>query len=311
VTQRQCLLHIGLHKTGSTSIQRALSEGAEQLLALGWLYPLAGRIVERSGQHNLAWELTHDLRRRIAFGSIDDLWTEVADRPESVIISSEDFEGCVGHPAEFAAFIAGLQGAGLAPTVVMYVRDQADALVRNYLQKVLHGMDLSFNEVLAQVLAEGRYTWREWIVNFDYTALAHWLGDMGVAVRVRSYEAAPDGVVGDFLSRIGLSLADLGLEREPRANPAFTLAYYMAAYSQNRLGRETYEAREASLTPPGLAAATIAISPQTRRTIRARFAESNRRLAEEYGATVPSAEPDAPGSGLSATYVDELFGAIA
>lgn len=89
------VLHIGPHKTGTTSLQAALRAARDELSSVGVLYPTtgAGRTDARiRGQHNLAWSTLGDHRQRPELGSWSNLRTEIDKSDCShVLISSEAF----------------------------------------------------------------------------------------------------------------------------------------------------------------------------------------------------------------------------
>ena len=87
------IVHVGTHKTGTTSIQHALHANYERLRDDGILYPKAGRAVKndrvRHLHHPLIMSLISD-DEKIALSIIDDLRTEINEAaPTTVIISSE------------------------------------------------------------------------------------------------------------------------------------------------------------------------------------------------------------------------------
>ena len=87
-------LHLGLHKTGSTSIQNFLCANQKKLIGRGVLYPKAGRLNNSDGHHNFAWEINKDERLE---SNVSDQWNNLAkeimlNKPNLVVISSEDFE---------------------------------------------------------------------------------------------------------------------------------------------------------------------------------------------------------------------------
>src|SRR4051812_1580029 len=88
---RPCFIHIGLHKTGSTSIQKMLASREDWLGSLGLYVPKTGRTGSQ-GHHLLAWELS---RRHGFSGSaqFDALKRELREAgfPARVVLSSEDF----------------------------------------------------------------------------------------------------------------------------------------------------------------------------------------------------------------------------
>lgn len=88
--QKQIFLHIGYHKTASTTIQFLLNQNREILKSYGYLYPSTGLFVY--GHHNIAWEiLQSDLFSKDA-GNLDRLLEEIhTSNTEKVILSSEDF----------------------------------------------------------------------------------------------------------------------------------------------------------------------------------------------------------------------------
>ena len=93
-------LHIGTHKTGTTSIQKFLARNRNKLLDLGYLYPLSGRVKALSiAHHKLSWGVMRAKRFRRVTGRWEELgqeWKklhkEIAnEKKENVIISAEDF----------------------------------------------------------------------------------------------------------------------------------------------------------------------------------------------------------------------------
>src|ERR1044072_876913 len=111
---RRCFLHLGTHKTGTTSLQALLNESYLKLRELGYLYPRAGRPPEVPfGHHNIAWEISGDRGFRAENGGIEDLLAEIKGVPHDVIISSEDFECSLGRDGALPEFIRQLQTCGL------------------------------------------------------------------------------------------------------------------------------------------------------------------------------------------------------
>src|SRR6266540_6893551 len=97
-----CIVHIGLHKTGSTSIQKMLVENECWLRNHGIYVPKAGRALGH-GDRLLAWELN----RRPGFGGsaqFDALSHELgeANFPDKIVLSSEDFSSRIHAPKVIA-----------------------------------------------------------------------------------------------------------------------------------------------------------------------------------------------------------------
>ncbi|HOV06683.1 MAG TPA: hypothetical protein PLV27_05435 [Anaerolineaceae bacterium] len=89
-------IHIGPHKTGTSTIQYSLSQNRQQLQDRGILYPISGTLPGKpTGQHNLAWELTADERFTKRFGTWKNVIREIHNsKAEQIILSSEDFCHC-------------------------------------------------------------------------------------------------------------------------------------------------------------------------------------------------------------------------
>lgn len=292
---RRCFIHIGTHKTGTTSIQRLLSRNSSALQERGYFYPRAGRLKLVSGHHNLAWEMSGDERFRDKYGTIDDLIREVKIRPEHIILSSEDFGFSLDNKSNFSAFISLLQSSSFLVTVIMYVRNQIDYLPRLYLTMVDCG---------------GKVSWGEWISDFDYCALLRRVCESAnVDIVVRSYDQARTSICRDFLSIFNLRLRDLHVDDELLENQSLSIREYLVIFLQNRLGRKLfrYEVTAVSrLVSPG--ARKIRLSPALRVGLFHRYRDTNRNLFIQYGIPEPKMESksrvrDCPGT----LYVDELF----
>jgi hypothetical protein len=93
---KSILLHIGTHKTGSTSIQQFLAGASDQLQEDDLLYPEAGRPHDRAphGHHTLAWSV----QQKRGLENLEG-WKEVVREIRRspcarVLLSSEVFETC-------------------------------------------------------------------------------------------------------------------------------------------------------------------------------------------------------------------------
>jgi hypothetical protein len=101
---RKIILHIGMHKTGTTAFQSFCEQNSETLNAAGFLYPHAGRpelASVREGHHLLPWSLTgHAGIPHLWPGWLSDrqdVWSQLTQELEqsgcqTAIISSEEFE---------------------------------------------------------------------------------------------------------------------------------------------------------------------------------------------------------------------------
>ena len=145
MTKKRIFLHIGTHKTATTTIQNGCCENRENLLAAGWLYPTTGMYL--FGQHNIAWEMCsgHEqpwnhvnewVRFRPESGGIQALLSEIEASPASnVIVSSEDFDGMqTDRIQKLHSLLADYQ-----VEVIVYLREQSSLLQSAWAQFVKSG----------------------------------------------------------------------------------------------------------------------------------------------------------------------------
>ena len=84
-------LHIGLHKTASTTIQRCLNHNQQIFKQVGYSIPQADRPL--ANWHNIAWGFLNRHRYAPRNGTLDDLIHEMnASGFSKFIVSSEEFD---------------------------------------------------------------------------------------------------------------------------------------------------------------------------------------------------------------------------
>jgi hypothetical protein len=138
------VLHIGLHKTGTTSIQRFLHVNYEALLRQGVLYPLAGRLRKDGERHEshlmLAWSVVERYARKYDVRLSEKPWMKLREeieekKPDRVVLSSEFF-----WPATTQE-IQTIRGylSGYSVRTIVYVRDPVNYAVSSYKQAVKAG----------------------------------------------------------------------------------------------------------------------------------------------------------------------------
>ena len=90
---KNIFLHIGMGKTGTTTLQYGLKYNYDLLLKFGWLYPKTGRnFQENSVHHNVAFDITNDPRFIPNEGGLTEIIKEIINSPaKNIILSSEVF----------------------------------------------------------------------------------------------------------------------------------------------------------------------------------------------------------------------------
>jgi hypothetical protein len=193
---RRLYLHIGLHKTGTTAIQRHLSGHQDVLLAAQKLYPSTGRLSSKHpGHHNIAWAFSGDYRYRQGLGGVDDLIAEISDWRGDVILSSEDFVSLACQSSRLEAFLDRLVGCCFSVVLILVLRGQVDLAFSCYCEFVgRHQLSRGLGEVLEEICTTGALRYRGWHLPFDFLRLLGILRSFPMAIRVISFDqVARDG----------------------------------------------------------------------------------------------------------------------
>ena len=220
------VLHVGIHKTGTTSIQDTLCANIDRLAETGLVYPrpqygtghhelLSGR-AEMSGLLPLAYSPD---------GGADALWQKIlrdhAGSDRTVIISSEVLSKHGGDVADRMAWLARLTAPFDERVVVCMLRNQVALIQSIYLEIAKKRAVPPFSQSLADACEKGGFlgTLTDFTQYFDVLA-----GAFGAeAVTVLNYDelaGRPNGVVDALLAqaRPGASIDTLGLQPGPWSN---------------------------------------------------------------------------------------------
>lgn len=208
--------HIGAHKTGTTSVQRALSDNAERLRERGFLFPSPGP--GYYAHHRLMYGLRR--RRDQKTGDIPDPQSEItrirteasADSGSAVIISSEGLFSLDHRSIRYLYD----QFDGFERRVIAYVRRQDNMIVSTYNQRIKSHKN-RFNRDFSRLLENPRAM----VSDIDYRGhLDRWSSVFGRDhVVVRCYEAAQD-VVADFQTMVGIPIPLSSPDQPVRLNPS-------------------------------------------------------------------------------------------
>lgn len=203
-------LHIGMGKTGTTTLQYGLRDNYSYLLKHGWLYPKAGRhYQEHSVHHNVAFGLRNDPRFLPAKGGINELVKEIErSRKQQVVISSEVFTKETAIPLHEA-----LSSIGLVK-IVIYLRRQIYAFQSLWSQEVKTcATDKPFEAWARSRYANGNY--------FGYiNEWAKIFGRENIIIRPLEAGQMHGHILEDFLSACGFkSVKGLTLPTNKNVSP--------------------------------------------------------------------------------------------
>lgn len=265
------VLHIGTHKTGTSSLQAFLAANSEQLLARGVRYIEAGR-PSRLAHHMLAWSVRG--RRNTDISIWDGVRAEIKDNPDTTNVLSTE-----GFWFEDPARIRELLDYDGPIKVVAYLRRQDQFLQSLYKQTVADGRKKDFDTWLSDVPHRG-----------DYAAVVNaWAGAFGAeAIVLRPYQRDGENVdsVADFLSLLGIDKATVPDNRSNTTynpSPRRELLHFFRAFNQLNLKIDHekffYSVMGRSKT---YKRSTDLLTYEQRLAVLDRYAEGNREITERY-----------------------------
>ncbi|MCT0206973.1 hypothetical protein [Synechococcus sp. CS-1332] len=227
-------IHIGTHKTGTTSLQAFLYEHSAEMVAAGIYVPVSGTVNEASGKtavhHNLAFELMGDSRYDQARGGLNEMVAELRDsNTHAAIISSEELSYLVENPEGLHLLEHTLYEERHSISWLMFCRRVDDYSESLYGLLMGCGIrpSLGYAGFVLKILLNGKYT-----QNRKFCRTVHYFDFADFACRWRSLSSSPlhlldydraasgSGVLPSFLRAIGApsSLIDASGEA-PRRNP--------------------------------------------------------------------------------------------
>jgi hypothetical protein len=191
------VLHIGVHKTGTTAIQASLAHLYDELLEQGILYPRSGRGAF-PGHPNLAWEVIGYPRYDAGIGGGEQLVQEVRDTdPRAVVISSEEFLRNTSALPEWCRWLAKALGVSDVQ-VIGYVRPQWEYIESSYAQQVKGGFHyMMFDDYVEREITNTRFDYYQM---FDY-----WRQVFGDRLTIRPFAKSAfigQDVIDDFWNTV-------------------------------------------------------------------------------------------------------------
>jgi hypothetical protein len=216
------LIHVGTHKTGTTSLQVALSSNRTHLLEQGVLYPVSGSHPDWPGHHNLAFGLVGRDGFDPDYGGVDEVCSEIAGSgAERVVLSAEDLVCLAAEPSLLEDLRRRMEVLGFEVHVLLVLRE-----IESYRQSLFAELwkrdprrltRASFDEAIAR---DGSFEWNGVRYPIDFAELVEVLaGVFGLSrLHVREYQTGSmvEELMSDFAWFFGGALS-VEVE-EPREN---------------------------------------------------------------------------------------------
>jgi hypothetical protein len=129
------IIHIGKHKTGSSSIQQFLATNADKLQQFDIIYPQIAR--QKKAHHNLVRQLKGDRRFGPVLGGWDEIRALAEKKHSRIVLSSEGFETLKEQQIRELKQRVG----GVETTIVIYIRQLSSLLPSRYNQLTKKGIN--------------------------------------------------------------------------------------------------------------------------------------------------------------------------
>jgi len=217
--KRICYIHVGPHKTGTTSIQWFLRENRAELLNHGYFVPESGNV--HGGHHPIVRQLCgQEVPRHHRWAAAKFVEALADTLCEAVVISSEALEGLLKKREYANAFFNRIRELNLEPNLVVFPRNQPQLINSRYVE-VVRGFRRS-EPFEAFVPGEIHHS------SFRYSDLITLVKGVDAKLVPRPFtgQMTVEGVVADFLQAIGLDPSRFGgteIRRNQTAGP-FTVS---------------------------------------------------------------------------------------
>ncbi len=222
--KQQFILHIGCHKTGTTSVQAHLAGNREALLSQGIDYPLFGRVPGTGQVHRYISAWFRGLPKEYPPGTGETIASGFSEAPRC-ILSSEDFY-FIHRDEQIAAIASSFGGPA---RVICVMREPVSHLVSMYKESLRGSLKLTLAEFAQQhreaMLKPGVFSYYSYDGNMSRWRRHH----DAVALEYRR-----DGMVGAVLEAAGLHLAPGTVKPPQRRNETIPDAVMALKLAVNR-----------------------------------------------------------------------------
>ena len=278
---RRLFIHCGLHKTGSTAVQRALPGLAVKLEDSGLYLPRTFS-KNRGAHHGLFFAIKGPNAFRRQRQKFQSLIEEMrAFDGNDFCISSEDFETYLARPRVLRRLLSICPELSARPVFVIYLRHQIDYFESLYLQLLRHGYSKSVAHTLDEIMATGVLAWRKWVYHFDYAAMVASLKETTPDIVLRNYYELEGGSsISDFLTVLERPELIEAEKSGLRANQA-RVEKNVRRFVVNQMGEAVSQIAEG--LDELIDGRRPRLSYDERQKVADRFEEGNTWIASKYG----------------------------
>ena len=276
---RRLYLHVGLHKTGTSSLQRLLLENRAALAAAG--VGLAPFQDPRNGSH-------HPILAALERDGAEAVFARVAAAPgERLLLSAEELSQEMNNRPDHLAALAAAAGRRFETHVVVFLRRQ-DFLKESVYAEAVKGW------YCGTIADDDHY-------DFDHASrLARLEAAFGAGrLHVALYrDPGPNDIVGDLFAAVGAPVDPGSLKPVPRTNVSMARrkTLFLGQMPKPEAARDDATARVAAYFVARVLAGSAAVaddggrfllSPAGRHALVAAHLEGNRAIVARHGLADP------------------------
>ncbi len=177
---KKIFIHIGCHKTGSTSIQHFLYKNKHIFLKNNIYIPKGRNPFDYTTNHsNIAWEIYNKEnfdKKNKKQSYFKKFITEIKKKKKNILISSENFSFLIHSPQKLKNFTKILKKNKFMPIFICYIRNDSTYAYSLYSELRKNRKKLKLENVFTytyQILNNGYYKtnvsyWGTWVFYFNY-----------------------------------------------------------------------------------------------------------------------------------------------
>ncbi|HET9030597.1 MAG TPA: hypothetical protein VFN49_10485 [Candidatus Aquilonibacter sp.] len=303
MSERVCVIHVGTHKTGTTSQQYFLSDNQASLAQTGTLFPNAGWYNGLPGAHQIAWDLLKTDESDHLQQLLDELRATTA---HTAIVTSEDLVLLHIRPRALQVLRDAIASTGFTPKVLVYLRAQPEYAESLYVERIKAGYVRPVQSYLDEIFATHAYLSEGTQIRFEflYTRLLAIFSDVfgrgNIHVRPYTSSKTAGHIFSEFLNGI-CTLSPVFAEtpfnltvKRPRENPSISFLQLLGtAFEKTHPGATVTDVQAfVDAYAPGMSAAILdgrfsLFSHAESLRFLELFSEDNRLVEQEYGAHIP------------------------
>ena len=207
LAKKYAVLHVGLNKTATTSLQALIFENREDFALQGLYYPEASRTY--FGHHHLVKEEIVPGHPE-ATGALDALVAELsAKNPAGILLSAEGLHQLVHRPHRLVEIRDALRSLGYEVSILLTLREVGGYVEALYAELHKQGLRISPEVFCAEVMTTKVFRLGDRVLPFDFPQIVETFDEIFGHEHLDVLEYGPEVVpqlLDQICERLGISL---------------------------------------------------------------------------------------------------------